>query len=96
MLSFDAEWNRADNRRCPAAATTWSIYCAMIRATIEVTGASDHRRPPMQLVREAVDARTAGRNYHHRLMDYNNDPTTRLEDVQSRFKEVLSRNVWVQ
>jgi hypothetical protein len=42
-------------------------------------------------VREIVDKRTATRNYHHRLMDYNNDPTTHLDDVQSLFKDALNR-----
>ena len=96
ILGSAAVWNRADNRRCPAAATKWSIYCAVIRATIDVTGASHHRRPAMEVVRKAIEARVAGRHYHHRLMDYNNDPTTRLEDVQSVFAEVLSRDIWVQ
>jgi hypothetical protein len=43
------------------------------------------------VVREIVEERTATRNYHHHLMDYNNDPTTRLSDVQILFKEALSR-----
>jgi hypothetical protein len=44
----------------------------------------------MEVVREIIDVRSAGRNYHHRLMDYNNDPTTRLEDVQGLFSEALA------
>jgi hypothetical protein len=96
LLASDAVWNRADNRRCPASATTWSIYCAVERATIDVTGAANHRRPAMEVVRVAVEKRAAGRNYHHRLMDYNNDPSTRIDDVRSLFAEVLAQDVWVQ
>jgi hypothetical protein len=91
MLSSASVWNRKDNRQCAAGATSWSIYCAMEAATAEVTGGSDHRRPAMEVVREIVDDRTAGRPYHHRLMDYNNDPTTTLADVQSLFREALER-----
>lgn len=91
ILSSDAVWNRADNRECPATATTWSIYCAMEKATIEVTGGFHHRRPALEAVREIVEKRSAGRGYHHRLMDYNNDPTTHLSDVQSLFREALQR-----
>jgi hypothetical protein len=91
ILASDAAWNRADNRKCPAVATTWSIYCAMEKATIEVSGAFHHRRPALQVVREIVDERTAGRPYDHRLMDYNNDPTTHLADVRSLFAEALKR-----
>jgi hypothetical protein len=91
ILASTAVWNRADNRKCPADAKAWSIYCAMEKATIEVAGAFHHRRPALQVVREIVDERTRGRPYDHRLMDYNNDPTTRLADVRSLFNEALER-----
>lgn len=91
ILSSTSVWNRKDNRKCPTGAATWSIYCAMEQATIDVTGAFNHRRPALEVVREIVDQRSAGRKYDHRLMDYNNDPTTRLEDVRSLFAEALAR-----
>jgi hypothetical protein len=91
ILSSESAWNRADNRKCPPAATSWSLYCAMERATIEVTGAFHHRRPALELVRQIVDERSAGRPYNHRLMDYNNDPTTRLADVRGIIADALSR-----
>jgi hypothetical protein len=91
ILSTEAAWNRADNRECPASATTWSIYCALEKATFDVTGGSHHRRPALEVVREIVEERTATRPYHHHLMDYNNDPTTSLSDVQDLFNEALIR-----
>jgi len=91
ILSSDAVWNRADNRRCPATATTWSIYCAAEKATIEVTGGFHHRRPALELVRDIIEKRSEGRPYHHRLMDYNNDPATKLADAHSLFSEALAR-----
>jgi pimeloyl-ACP methyl ester carboxylesterase len=91
ILSSESAWNRNDNRKCPASATTWSIYCALEKATIDVTGGFHHRRPAMEVVREIIEERTTTRNYHHRLMGYNNDPTTHLSDVQSLFKEALRR-----
>ncbi len=91
ILSSVAVWNRADDRKCPNAATTWSIYCAMEKATIAVTGGFAHRRPALEVVRTIVDERTAHRNYDHRLMDYNNDPRTQLSDVKSLFDEALTR-----
>ena len=63
----------------------------MEKAEIEVTGGFHHRRPAGELVREIVDERTKARNYNHRLMDYNNDPTTKLEDVRSLFAEAMAR-----
>jgi len=91
LLTTGAAWNRADDRNCPADAKSWSIYCAMEKASVAVTGGSHHRRAAMEVVRAIVDERTADRNYHHRLMDYNNDPSTHLGDVQSLFQEALRR-----
>jgi hypothetical protein len=91
ILATEAVWNRTDNRECPASATTWSIYCALEKATFDVTGGFHHRRPALEIAREIVDERAAKRNYHHRLMEYNNDPTTHLANVQGLFKEALNR-----
>jgi len=91
IITSDAVWNRADNRKCAPNATTWSIYCAEQRASIEVTGGFHHRRPALELVRQIVEERSKGKAYPHRLMGYNNDPATRLEDVRSLFAEAIAR-----
>jgi len=91
IITSDSVWNRADNRKCQPTATTWSIYCAVDRAEVEVTGGFHHRRPAMELVREIVDERTAKKTYQHRLIGYNNDPATHLEDVRSLFAEAIAR-----
>lgn len=91
ILTSDSVWNRADDRQCPPTATTWSIYCAEERASIEVTGGFHHRRPALELVRQIVDERSQGRQYSHRLMDYNNDPSAHLADVRSLFVEAIAR-----
>lgn len=91
IIASDAVWNRADNRKCAPAATAWSIYCAEQRASIEVTGGFHHRRPALELVRQIVEERLQGKSYPHRLMGYNNDPSTRLGDVRSLFVEGIAR-----
>jgi hypothetical protein len=91
ILASDSVWNRADNRECLATATTWSIYCAVEKAETQVTGGFHHRRPAGELMREIVDERATNRNYRHRMMDYNNDPTTTLADVKSLFAEAVGR-----
>ncbi|HEY3932983.1 MAG TPA: hypothetical protein VGL65_00025 [Gemmatimonadales bacterium] len=91
IITSDSVWNRADNRKCPVTAKRWSIYCAVEQAEIEVAGGFHHRRPAMELVREIVDERTAAKTYQHRLMGYNNDPSTTLADVKSLFQAALSR-----
>jgi hypothetical protein len=90
LIATDAVWNRSDNRQCPSGARTVSIYCADRQATIEVTGGFHHRRPALELVRVIIEQRTKDKKYDHRLMDYNNDPTTTLADVKSLFAEALT------
>jgi hypothetical protein len=82
ILDSPAKWNRNDNRECPADEKTFSLYCAIERATDEVTGHFAHREAAMQEARFVVDSIAANRNYEHRLMNYNNDPTTTFADVQ--------------
>jgi hypothetical protein len=99
ILSNPAVWNRADDRRCTPNAAKWSIYCAGLRAVHELTGGTqaerwrgiDHRRPALEIIRSIVEDRSRGRGYHHRLMDYNNDPRTTFKDVQSLFSEALQK-----
>ena len=82
ILDSPSKWNRADNRQCPAAARTFSLYCAFQMATNEVSGKSEHRGAALQEARFVIDEIAADRNYEHRLMGYNNDPTTTFEDIQ--------------
>jgi hypothetical protein len=91
LLASTAVWNRADNRQCLASAPKWSIYCAMEHASIEATCGFHHRRPALEMVREIVEERSVGRNYSHRLMDYNNDSTTSLDQVHGLFHDALAR-----
>ena len=82
ILDSESKWNRADNRQCPADAKTFSLYCALQIATIELAGKTDHRGAALQEARFVVDEIAADRKYEHRLMNYNNDPTTTFADVQ--------------
>jgi hypothetical protein len=88
ILDSPSKWNRADNRECPAGAKTFSLYCALERATIEVGGKSEHRGAALQEARFVIDEIAADRNYDHRLMRYNNDPTTTFHDIQEVFSIV--------
>jgi hypothetical protein len=84
ILDSPAKWNRADTRVCPAAAKTFSLYCALEKATDEVSGDFEHRGAAMQEARFVIDEVMAkGNHYDHRLMDYNNDPTTSFRDIQA-------------
>ena len=86
ILNSPTKWNRSDNRECPATQKTYSLYCAMEKATEEVSKKFEHRGAAMQEARFAIDEVLAkGKHYEHRLMDYNNDPKTTFADVQKFF-----------
>ena len=86
ILNSPAKWNRADNRKCPPAQTTYSLYCALEKATEETSEKFEHRGAAMQQARFVIDEDLAkGNHYQHRLMDYNNDPKTTFADVQKFF-----------
>jgi len=91
ILDSPSKWNRADTRACPADAKTYSMYCALEKATVDITGSFEHRGAAMQEARFVIDEIAPNRNYEHRLMNYNNDPTTTFTDVQKVFKLMEDR-----
>jgi hypothetical protein len=85
-------WNRADTRVCPADAKTFSLYCALEKATNQVNSKFEHRGAAMQEARFVIDEIAPDRkNYEHRLKDYNNDPMTTFADVQKFFQLLEER-----
>lgn len=48
ILNSPSKWNRADTRVCPVGAKTFSLYCALEKATNEVSGNFEHRGAAMQ------------------------------------------------
>ncbi len=91
ILNSPAKWNRADTRKCPPGAKVFSLYCALEEATNEVSGNFAHRGASMQEARFAIEEVAPNRNYEHRLMGYNNDPTTTFEDIQKVLRVLEQR-----
>jgi hypothetical protein len=92
ILDAPAKWNRADNRKCPDDAKTFSLYCALERATTEVSGKFAHRGAAMQEARFVIDDVAPNKDkYEHRLMDWNNDPTTTFADLQKVLRLIEER-----
>src|SRR5579864_9484166 len=86
ILNSREKWNRADNRVCPVGAKTFSLYCALEKATEEIGKNFEHRGAAMQEARFVIEEIAPEANrYSHRLMDYNNDPTTTFTDIQGVF-----------
>ncbi len=84
LLKDELAWNRNDDRECDDDRATgkWSLFCALETACTEVLGEYDHRRAALQEVRVVVEEATRGREFEHRLMDFNNLPETRFDDVK--------------
>jgi hypothetical protein len=94
ILRDESVWNRQDDRQCDDDNTRgrWSLFCALEQACIDVLGQYDHRRVALQEVRFAVEDATRGRQFAHRLMDFNNLPETQFGDVK-RVLQVAAERV---
>jgi hypothetical protein len=89
ILDSEAKWNRADTQNCPADATTFSLFCALQKASQEVNGSFDNRGAAVQEVRFAIDDVVANtKHYNSRITDYNNDSGTTFENIQQLLRTV--------
>jgi hypothetical protein len=91
LLADESHWNRHDTRECETNATTLSLFCALQKASIEVLGKYDHRRVGLQEVRFAIEEVSGGREFEHRLMDFNNLPETSISDIRKVLAIARSR-----
>ena len=110
ILNRPEKWDQSDTRLCrvkactngcPTLATTFSLYCALERATEEVTG-FEHRGAVMQEARFVIDEIAANRNdFQHRLQGFNNSTETTFDDIQKvlrlledRIQKRLAEQTW--
>jgi len=105
LLKDASVWNRHDDRVCDddEAAGKRSLFCALQRADREILGEYQHRNVALQEVRFAVQDATRDRQNEmairalgqfslpHRLMDFNNLPETRFEDVKQVLRVATER-----
>jgi len=91
ILASAAVWNRHDTRICHPTDRTWSLFCALEKASRRVLGEYRHREVALQEVRFAVEDATKGKEFEHRLMDYNNLPSTKFEDIRRVLKVATDR-----
>jgi hypothetical protein len=93
LLKDESAWNRNDDRACDDDSATgkFSLFCALETACTEVLGQYDHRRAALQEVRIVVEEATQQRKFEHRLMDFNNLPETRFDDVKRVLRTSVQR-----
>jgi len=84
LLKSEGQWNRQDERWCVDDERTGkrSLFCALHQATVEVMGSYQHRQAALEYVRLVIMELTPDAGYSHRLMDYNNYPTTTHADIR--------------
>lgn len=89
ILSDSLNWSKQDDRVCDddIAVGTYSLFCALYKASLDVAGEYAHRRPAMQIVRLTLEKYENGRVKEHRLMDWNNHPETTFEEVKKVLEE---------
>jgi hypothetical protein len=91
LLSDEQHWNKQDDRICRPNPERWSLFCALMQATEEVSGGVHYRQPALQAAREVLNEVGGNRLGKHRLMDYNNHPATTLEEVHQLLRTAQSR-----
>ena len=91
ILSSPSIWNKQDDRECNDDISTghYSLYCALYKASIEITGVYVHRKAAMQIVRFTLEKYENGRVKNHRLMDWNNHPDTTFDEVKKVLRESI-------
>jgi hypothetical protein len=70
---------------------TFSLYCALYFGSIDTVGEYQHRRTALQEIRFAVEDASGGREFDHRMMDFNNLPETSFDDVKNVISTVRAR-----
>lgn len=105
LLKDPASWNHYDDRLCDDDEATGkrSLFCALRKANTEELGSYAHRNIALQEVRFAIEDATRDRRNEmtfdaltdfrlpHRLMDFNNLPETRFEDIHNVLRAAATR-----
>ena len=92
ILANARVWNRQDTRVCKPEDKTWSLFCALQKASIEALGSYDHRRVALQEVRFVIEEVAQGKDLSgHRLMGYNNLPSTQFQDIKQVLRVARER-----
>ena len=91
ILSDTSKWSKQDDRECDddIANGIYSLFCALYKASVDITGEYIHRRSAIQIVRFTLEKYENSRVKNHRLMDWNNHPDTKFEEVKKVLKESI-------
>lgn len=82
-LKDSTNWYQNDDRNCDTDKLDkiWSLFCAIKSASTEKMGEYNHRGTVIQTTRFVIDELYPDHGYAHTLMDFNNDSSTKFEDI---------------
>jgi len=90
ILGDEKQWNRKGDRLCFYDGK-WNLFCALAKASVEVTGEYKHRRVAMQETRFTVGDNFPDRWKVHELVDFNNHESTSFNDIKWVLDETRMR-----
>lgn len=90
ILSGENKWVRGEETQCDREAKTFTLFCALQKASFDITNDFQLRRPALEEVRLVIDSRSEIA-LDRRILDFNNLETTDFADIQSVLNEALVR-----
>ena len=91
ILLSESVWSKEDDRKCQddIDSNKYSLFCALYKASIDIVGEYDHRKPALQQVRWNIDNQYKERLAGHRLMDFNNHGNTNFDEIKRLLAESI-------
>jgi hypothetical protein len=93
ILSGPRVWNRHDDRYCEddAKQNSWSLFCSLYQASVDVAGKYLPLRPVMMDVRAAIGEGANGQSFDRILLEYNNLESTTYANIATIFDRAEKR-----
>ncbi len=82
IFKAESRWKRSGREDCRLDKRRFTLACALVFASTGVKGDYVHFRTAIQEVRRAIEEAAPDRNFEHTIRDFNDDPTTTIEDVR--------------
>jgi hypothetical protein len=91
ILINESVWSKEDDRKCQddIDSNKYSLFCALYKASIDIIGEYDHRKPALQQIRWIIDSQYKERLAGHRLMDFNNHINTNFDEIKGLLAESI-------
>jgi len=91
LLADETVWDRSPIRMDDPVNGRYTLYSALATACHQVTGRYFHRHPALQAVRAEIEDRVPGRQWKHRLAEFNAEAS--FEDVKAVLTSANAANV---